>query len=241
MALGCLGADGLKTLARAGDPAHDHQRARGPAQQPAEHRCRRAAVADGRGGRRVRVGQDVTGHGHALRRGHGAVPGEPEHLQPQAADPGAAAGRGPDRPSAARAGAAAAPAGTGAAQHGRHHVRGAQRAAPDDVADGLARVPERPSGRPVDRYVRRGRSSAPWTACVSCTPAPSPSPSTPTARARPATVWACAPRSTSPRWFPIRTRPSRKARCCRGTPAGGGCRCMPRASSGSGSTCRTGR
>ena len=32
-----------------------------------------------------------------------------------------------------------------------------------------------------------------------------------------------------------------KARCCRGTPAGGGCRCTPRASSGSGSTSRTGR
>ena len=31
------------------------------------------------------------------------------------------------------------------------------------------------------------------------------------------------------------------ARCCRGTPAGGGCRCTPRASSGSGSTSRTGR
>jgi hypothetical protein len=35
----------------------------------------------------------------------------------------------------------------GAAQHGRHHVRGAQRAAPDDVATGLAPVRERPPGR----------------------------------------------------------------------------------------------
>jgi excinuclease ABC subunit A len=40
---------------------------------------------------------------------------------------------------------------------------------------------------------------------------------------------------------PIRTRRSRKARSCRGIPAGGGCRCMQRASSGSGSTSRTGR
>jgi excinuclease ABC subunit A len=45
----------------------------------------------------------------------------------------------------------------------------------------------------------------------------------------------------SPRWFPTRTRRSRKARCCRGTPVAGGCRCTPRASSGCGSTCRTGR
>ena len=44
-----------------------------------------------------------------------------------------------------------------------------------------------------------------------------------------------------PPWFPTRARRSSRARCCRGTPAGGGCRCMPRASSGSGSTYRTGR
>ena len=113
-------------------------------------------MADGRGGRRVRVGQDVTGHGHAVRRGHAAVPGGPEHLQPPPADPGPAAGRGPDRPPAGRAGAAAAPAGTGAAQHGRHHVGSAQRAAPDDVAAGLAPVPERPPGRAVHRRVRGG-------------------------------------------------------------------------------------
>jgi ABC-type glutathione transport system ATPase component len=43
------------------------------------------------------------------------------------------------------------------------------------------------------------------------------------------------------RWFPTRTRRSPKARYCRGTPAVGDCRCTPRASSGSGSTSRTGR
>ncbi len=83
------------------------------------------------------------------------------------------------------------------------------------------------------------RSSARCAARVSSIPAPNPSPSTPTARARPARAWACGPKSTSAPWFPTRTRRSRKARCCRGTPAGGGCRCMPRASSGSGSTSRT--
>ncbi len=57
---------------------------------------------------------------------------------------------------------------------------------------------------------------------------------------RPARAWACGPKSRSAPWFPIRTRRSPKARCCRGTQAGGGCRCMPRASSGSGSTSRTG-
>src|SRR6516165_8731756 len=67
---------------------------------------RTVAVAGG-----VRVGQDVAGDGHAVRRGHGAVPGEPEHLQPPPADPGPAAGRGPDRAPSARAGPAAAPAG----------------------------------------------------------------------------------------------------------------------------------
>ena len=51
----------------------------------------------------------------------------------------------------ARAVAAAAAADTRAAQHGRHDVRGAQRAAADDVAAGLAPVPERPSRRAVDR------------------------------------------------------------------------------------------
>ena len=141
---------------RAGNAARGHRRARGAAQQPAGYRRRRAAVADGRGGRRVRVGQDLAGHRHAVRRRHTAVPGGPEHLQPPAADPGPAAGRGPHRAPAARAGPAAAPAGTRAAQHGRHHVRGAQRAAPDDVAAGLAPVPERPPGRAVDRHAQRG-------------------------------------------------------------------------------------
>jgi excinuclease ABC subunit A len=43
-------------------------------------------------------------------------------------------------------------------------------------------------------------------------------------------------------WFPIRTRASPKARCCRGTPAGGGSTDVRRrASSGCGSTSRTGR
>ena len=41
---------------------------------------------------------------------------------------------------------------TGAAQHGRHDVRGAQRAAADDVAAGLAPVPERPPRGAVDRH-----------------------------------------------------------------------------------------
>jgi len=113
-------------------------------------------MADGRRGRGVRVGQDVAGHRHAVRGGHAPVPGQPEHLQPPAAEPGPAAGRGPDRPPAARPGAAAAPAGTGAAQHGRHHVRGAQRAAPDDVPAGLAPVPERPPRRAVDCHATRG-------------------------------------------------------------------------------------
>ena len=85
------------------------------------------------------------------------------------------------------------------------------------------------------------RSCAPCAARTSSTPARNRSRSTPTAPARRATAWACGPRSTSAPWSPIRTRPSRKARCCRGTPAGGGCRCTPPASSGSGSTCRTGR
>ena len=228
-------------MARAGHPAHGHRRARRPAEQPAGRRRRRAAVADGRRGRRVRVGQDVAGHRHAVRRGHAPVPGGPEHLQPPAADPGPAAGRGPDRPPAARAGAAAAPADTRAAQHGRHDVRGAQRAAPDDVAAGLAPVPERPPRRAVDRHARRGDRlpgvrrafRAPQRRVlrlqllrrVPGLPGPGRA-----VRGR-----------RQPPWFPTRTRRSRKARCCRGTPAGGGCRCTPRASSGSGSTCRTGR
>src|SRR6266581_4374517 len=104
----------------------------------------------------VRIGEDVAGHGHAVRRGHAAVPGKPEHLQPPTADPGPTAGRGPDRPPSCRAGPAAAPAGTGAAQHGRHHVRGTQCAAPDDVTAGLAPVPERPPRRAVDCHAQRG-------------------------------------------------------------------------------------
>ena len=55
-----------------------------------------------------------------------------------------------------------------------------------------------------------------------------------------ARAWACGPKSTWPPWYPIPTRRSPTARCCRGTPAGGGCRCTPRASSGSGSTSPTG-
>ena len=113
-------------------------------------------MADGRGGRGVRIGQDVAGYGHAVRGGPAPVPGGPEHLQPTAADPGPAARRGPDRPPAARAGPAAAPAHTRAAQHGRHHVRGTQRAAPDDVPAGHAPVPERPPRRAVDRHAPRG-------------------------------------------------------------------------------------
>ena len=113
-------------------------------------------MADGRGGRGIRLGQDIAGHGHAVRRGPAPVPRGPEHLQPPPADPGAAAGCRPDRPPAARAGPAAAPAGTGTAQHGRHHVRGAQRAPPDDVAAGLPPVPERAPRPAVDRRAPRG-------------------------------------------------------------------------------------
>ena len=79
-----------------------------------------------------------------------------EHLQPPAADAGAAAGRRPDRAPAAGARAAAAAAGARPAQHRRDHVRGAERAAADDVAARFAPMPERPSRRSVRRGVRRG-------------------------------------------------------------------------------------
>ncbi len=107
-------------------------------------------MADGGGGGRVGIGQDVTGYRHAVRRGPAPVPGGPEHLQPAAADPGAAARRGPDRAPSSCAGLAAAPSHPWAAQHGRHHVGGAQRAASDDVAAGFASLPERSPGRAVD-------------------------------------------------------------------------------------------
>ena len=67
----------------------------------------------------------------------------------------ATARRRPRRPPAGGAGSATAPAHTGAAKHGRHHVGGPQRAPPDDVAAWLAPMPERPPGGPISRRVRR--------------------------------------------------------------------------------------
>src|ERR1700758_5244430 len=61
-----------------------------------------------------------------------------------------------EHPPPARAPSGPAPAGTGSTQHGRHHVRGTERAAPDDVAAGLTPVPERPPRRAIHRRVRGG-------------------------------------------------------------------------------------
>ena len=172
-------------------------------------------------------GKTLAGHRHPLRRGHAPLPGGPEHLQPPAADPGPAAGRGPDRPPAAGAGAAPAPAGARPAQHGRDHDRGPQHPAPDDVAAGLASC-----ARTGTTSRHRSRRST-WRSCARCAartsrrPAPSRSRSTPTARARPATAWGCGPRSTSAPWFPTRARASMTARSCRGTWAPGGSTATP--------------
>ena len=106
--------------------------------------------------RRLRIREDVAGHRHPLRRGHAPLPGGPEHLQPPAAEPGPAPGRGPDRPPAARAGAPPAAPGARAAQHGRDHDRGPQHPAPDDVAAGLASVPQRPPRPAVGRDAAGG-------------------------------------------------------------------------------------
>ena len=93
-----------------------------------------------------------------------------------------------------------------------------------DLADG-----EDPGGSgsrsiPRARWRRSPRrawtSSARCAACISSRPAPNFSPSTPTARARPATAWVCGPKSTSPPCFLTQAKRSRKARCCRGIPAG---------------------
>ena len=85
-----------------------------------------------------------------------------------------------------------------------------------------------PNGHRVDPSVAASprRSSARSAARTSSTRAPSPSPSTPTARARPARALACGLRLTKPPWCPTRTRRSSRERCCRGTPAAGGCRCI---------------
>ena len=124
--------------------------------------------------------------------------------------------------------------GTGAAQHGRHHVRSAQRAAPDDVAAGLASVPERPPRRAVDRHAQRGdRLSGLPRAFVH-----------PSAESFAFNSYGACPacqglgcdRSRRQHPGPDPDKTIAEARCCRGTPADGGCRCMPRASSVSGST-----
>src|SRR6202044_3312184 len=61
-----------------------------------------------------------------------------------------------DHPPPPRAAPATAAAGARTARHRRHDVRGAERAAAERVAAGLAPVPERPLRRPVDSGVRRG-------------------------------------------------------------------------------------
>ena len=75
---------------------------------------------------------------------------------------------------------------------------------------------------------------------TSSRPAPSPSRSTPMAPARPATAWACGPRSTWTPSSPTRARPSSRVPSCRGTQARVGCTSTRPASSGSGSTSRSG-
>jgi len=53
---------GRLVIFRCREPCPRSSACAGPARQPGRCRRRRAAVAHGRGGRGVRIGQDVTGH-----------------------------------------------------------------------------------------------------------------------------------------------------------------------------------
>jgi len=75
--------------------------------------------------------------------------GEPEHVQPPSALASSAPRRRPYRSPPARTRTAPASSHTGSAEHRRNHVGGAQRAPSDDVAAGIAPVPERTPGRAV--------------------------------------------------------------------------------------------
>jgi len=59
------------------------------------------------------------------------------------------------------------PSHTGSAKHGRNHVGGAQRAPSDDVAAGIAPVPERTPGRAVGGHPGHGRRPARCAAFIS--------------------------------------------------------------------------
>jgi hypothetical protein len=197
-------------------------------------------VADRRRRRRIRIREDLAGHRHPLRRGHAPLPGGPEHLQPPAADPGPAPSRGPDRPPAARAGAPPAAAGARSAQHGRDHDRGPEHPAPDDVAAGLASVPERPPRRAIGRDAGHGDRVPGVRRALRGSQR----------RVLLLQLLRRVPRLQRPgvrtevdvgTLVPTRTRASTTARSCRGTWAPGSSTVTPPRNSGSGPASRNGR